>query len=81
MTVKTKSSRPHEVAKLVEEVTLLTDDEAFSLHGIEYYEDGTLYDDIEGVEYESLAAWAEVQISTMYDAKFEKRHSHHSYEE
>ena len=81
MTVKTKSSRPHEVAKLVEEVTLLTDDEAFSLHGIEYYEDGTLYDDIEGVEYATLADWAEVQISMLYDAKSEKRHSQPSYEE
>lgn len=81
MTVKSKSSRPHEVAKLVEEVSLLTDDEAFSLHGIEYYDDGTLYDDIEGVEYDSLAAWADVQISMLHDAKFQKRQAHHTYEE
>jgi hypothetical protein len=81
MTVNPKSSRPHEVAKLVEEVSLLTDDEAFSLHGIEYYTDGTLYDDIEGIEYESLAAWAEVQISMAYDAKFQKRQAHHAYED
>jgi len=81
MTVKSKSSRPHEVAKLVEEVSLLTDEEAYSLHGIEYYDDGGVYDEIEDIEYDSIAEWAEVQISAMYDTKFQKRQSHHSYEE
>ncbi len=81
MTVKSKSSHPHEVAKLLEEVSQLTDDEAYSLHGIEFYEDGAVYDEIEDVEYETLAEWAEAQISAMYETKFEKRHSHHSYEE
>ena len=81
MTVKSKSSHPHEVAKLIEEVSTLTDNEAYSLHGIEYYDDGSVYDEIEDIEYSTLSEWAEAQISAIYDVKFQKRQSHHTYEE
>lgn len=81
MSSKTKSARPHEVAKLVEEVSQLDDDEVYTLHGIEYYEDGAVYDTIDDIEYDTIAEWAEAQISAMYDAKFQKRQSPHSYEE
>jgi hypothetical protein len=81
MSSKSKSSRPHEVAKLVEEVSQLTDDEAYTLHGIEYYTDGGVYDTIEDIDYASLAEWAEAQISAIYETKFQKRQSPHAYEE
>lgn len=80
MTAKFKPSRSHEAAKLAEEVSLLSDEDAFSLHGIEIYTD-CVYDTIDDIEYDTLLEWAEAQIVAMYEPKFEKRHSHLSHEE
>lgn len=76
-----KSTHPHKVTKLVEEVLTLSDDDAFTLHGIEFYEDDRVYDTIDEIEYATLLEWAEAQISAMYDAKFEKRHPSYSNDE
>lgn len=80
MTSKSLSSRPHEVAKLVEEVSLISDEDAFTLHGIEFYTD-CVYDTIDDIEYSTLVEWAEAQISTLYEQTFQKRHSPRGYEE
>lgn len=80
MTSKSKSSRLQEVAKLAEEVSTLSDEEALALHGIEIYTD-CVYDTIDDMEYDTIIEWAEAQISTLYEQKFLKRASPHSYEE
>jgi hypothetical protein len=81
MTFQQKPTCPHEVTKLVDEVLMLSDDEAYSQHGIEIYDDGVVYDSIDDVEYENLTAWSTAQVSAMYDPKFEKRHSPHGYDD
>ena len=81
MSSKLKLSRFHETTKLAEEVSLLDDDEVLTLHGIEIYEDGAVYDTIDNISYNTLLEWAAAQVSAMYDPKFEKRHSPQAYEE
>jgi len=81
MSSKTKTAHLHEVTKLVEEVSQLSDADAYTLHGIEYYTDDGVYDSIEDIDYSSLAQWAEAQISAIYDATFLKRHSPRAYDE
>jgi hypothetical protein len=63
------------VTELVEAVQLLTDEEAYDLHAIEIYQDGSVYDAIEQIEYNSLTEWAEAQVAES-EPKFQKRRSH-----
>jgi hypothetical protein len=81
MICNSKSIRPHEAAKLVEEVSQLSDDEAYTLHGIEFYENDAVYDTIDDISYNTLLDWANAQLSAMYDAKFEKRCTPHANED
>ena len=80
MSHKLKYTHIHEVTKLAEQVTLLSEEELYTLYGIDIrHDDHThktyVHDLIDEIVYGSILEWAESQISVMYDPKFEKRHT------
>lgn len=81
MSGKHKPVHSIEIVALAAEVEQLTDDEAYQVYGIDIYEDGTVYDTVEDVDYVNLTEWAVAYIGEEDSPTFEKRHTPVRYNE
>lgn len=73
--MKIKSNSLHEAMELVAEVQQLSDDDLYDLHGIEIFNDNSVHDVIENVQYATVLDWAKIQIDTVNETSFQKRKS------
>lgn len=75
------SSTMFEINRLVGEVIEMDPEEVLRMHGITQIEDGSVYDTISGVYYDTLIVWARSVVSEEAEAIFQQMPHKHRFDD